>query len=92
MDTSKYSIKDILILARESGLPEQCVIALVNELLNPQSKLLGSGEEPPSRESMLEVMHEVGYTEYDEKIGTTEQKEGGARKKSRRLRRTRRKT
>lgn len=94
MDTLKYSVKDILILARESGLPEASVIALVNELMNPQSKLLGNQEEPCSKESMLQVMHEVGYTEYDDMIGANQQKEGGAKraKRLRHIRRTRRKT
>jgi hypothetical protein len=96
MDTPRYSVKDVLILARESGLPEASVIALVNELINPQSKLLGSGEEPPSRESMLELMHEIGYTEYDDKIGTNGKMEGGNKTKKakglRPSRRTRRKT
>jgi hypothetical protein len=76
MDVQKYSVKDILILARESGLPKESVIALVNELLNPQSKLLGAEELPLSKETMLGVMHDVGYTEY-EQIG---QKEGGRKK------------
>jgi hypothetical protein len=79
MDTPKYSVKDVLLLARESGLPEASVIALVNELMNPQSKLLGAEETPPSKEAMLQVMHDVGYTEYDEDIGL---KEGGKRKKA----------
>jgi hypothetical protein len=74
MDVPKYSVKDILILARESGLPKESIIALVNELLNPQSKLLGAEELPPSREDILEALHDVGYTEFDEQIG---QKEGG---------------
>jgi len=93
MDTPKYSVKDVLLLARESGLPEASVIALVNELMNPQSKLLGAEETPPSRDTMLEVMHEVGYTEYDDKVGVEGQMEGGKRaKRARKLRRTRRKT
>ena len=74
MDKPKYSVKDVLILARESGLPNVCVIALVNELMNPQSKLLA--EEPYSKEVMLTVMHEVGYTELDDQVG----QEGGAKK------------
>lgn len=78
MDKPKYSVKDVLILAREAGLPEACVIAIVNELLSSQSKLLGS-EDPPSREAMLEVMKEVGYTEYEDKIVPNGQ-EGGAKK------------
>ena len=77
MDVQKYSVKDILILARESGLPKESVIALVNELLNPQSKLLGAEELPLSKETMLGVMHDIGYTEYDEQTG---QKEGGRKK------------
>jgi len=80
MDVQKYSVKDILILARESGLPKESVIALVNELLNPQSKLLGAEELPLSKETMLGVMHDVGYTEYDEQIGQIGQKEGGRKK------------
>jgi len=90
LNIPKYSVKDILILAREAGLPEACVIAIVNELLSSQSKLLGS-EDPPSREAMLEVMKEVGYTEYEDKIGF---KEGGAKKtrKTRKQHRMRRKT
>ena len=90
MDKPKYSVKDVLILAREAGLPEACVIAIVNELLSSQSKLLGS-EDPPSREAMLEVMKEVGYTEYEDKIG---KQEGGAKKtkKTRKQHRMRRKT
>jgi hypothetical protein len=79
MDTPKYSVREVLILARESGLPEASVIALVNELMNPQSKLLGAEEAPPSKEAMLEVMHDVGFTEYDGDIGI---KEGGKRKKA----------
>ena len=79
MDVPKYSVKDILILARESGLPKESIIALVNELLNPQSKLLGAQELPPSREDILKALHDVGYTEFDEQIG---QKEGGRRNKA----------
>ena len=79
MDVQKYSVKDILILARESGLPKESVISLVNELLNPQSKLLGAEELPLSKETMLGVMHDVGYTEY-EQIGQIGQKEGGRKK------------
>jgi len=79
MDDSRYSVRDILILTREAGLPQASVISLINELLNPQSKLLGAEELPLSKESMLEVMHDLGYTEYDEQIG---QKEGGRRKKA----------
>ena len=90
MENPKFSVKDILLLARESGLSEESVVALVNELMNPQSKLLGSEEEPPLREAMLKVMHEVGFTEYDEKIGLI----GGGKKvkKAKGSRRTRRKT
>ena len=78
MDTPKYSVKDVLALAIDSDLPKASVIALVNELMNPQSRLLGN-EEPPSKEAMLQVMHAVGYTEYDEDVGL---KEGGKRKKA----------
>ena len=79
MNDPKYSVKDILILAREVQLPEASVVSLINGLLNPQSTLLGAEELPPSREAMLEVMHDVGYKEYDGQIG---QKEGGRRKKA----------
>ena len=77
MDDSRYSVRDILILTREAGLPETSVISLVNELLNPQSKLLGAEELSPSREAMLEVMHDVGYEDYDEQIGQNGQKKEG---------------
>jgi hypothetical protein len=78
MNTPKYSVKDVLVLAIDSGLPKASVIALVNELMNPQSRLLGN-EEPTSKEAMLKVMHDVGFTEYDGEIGL---KEGGKRKKA----------